>query len=308
MQKLTLAIAMALSFIFVMPSVSDAKPKNKRSTTMTLEMEKKKKLYQYRCNVYNKKKKYRKYRKWKRYCDRLKKIELALAQNAPKPEKKENQYRGFFQKFFSQSDNYNTDNNAAGFFAADRALMASLKKRNEVEAKPTRTLRKKRGRKTRQRTRIVLFEQNNDDDTPSPFRSIFEKNHVAIARKYEGMSARKHRRTLRTVMKIDPMRIPWCAAFANAVLKKAGHEGTGSLMARSFLSYGKKTWRPSKGDIVVFKRGRSRSSGHVGFYMGETIVHGVRYILVLGGNQRKAVSVAMYPKRKVLGYRRISNV
>jgi len=301
MQKLTLAIAMALSFIFVMPSVSDAKPK--RSTTMTLE--KKKKLYQYRCNVYNKKKKYRKYRKWKRYCDRLKKMESASVRTAPKPEKKENQYRGLFHKFFSQNDNYNVDNSAASFFTADKALMASLKKRNEVVVKPTRIARKKKVRKSRQRTRIVLFEQNNNDDSPSPFRSIFEKKHVAIARKYEGMTARRNRRTLRTVMNIDPMRIPWCAAFANAVLKKAGHEGTGSLMARSFLSYGRKTWRPSKGDIVVFKRGRSRRSGHVGFYMGETVHAGVRYILVLGGNQRKAVNVAMYPKRKVLGYRRI---
>ena len=302
MRIFTLAIAMALGLFFAMPTPSEARPNRSHSKVVKKD---KKKLYIYRCNVYNKKKKYRKYRKWKRYCDRLKKMDSVPAQAAPKPEKKENQYRGFFQNFFSQNDNYNADNSAAGFFAADQALMASLKKRNEVVAKPTRTARKKKVRKSRQRTRIVLFEQNNNDDFPLPFRSIFEKNHVVIARKYEGMSARRNRRTLRTVMKIDPMRIPWCAAFANAILKKAGHEGTGSLMARSFLSYGKKTWRPSKGDIVVFKRGRSRSSGHVGFYMGETVVRGVRYILVLGGNQRKAVNVAMYPKRKVLGYRRI---
>ena len=278
MRIFTLAIAMALGLFFAMPTPSEAIPNRSHSKVVKKD---KKKLYIYRCNVYNKKKKYRKYRKWKRYCDRLKKMDSVPAQTAPKPEKKENQYRGFFQNFFSQNDNYNADNSA------------------------TRTARKKKVRKSRQRTRIVLFEQNNNDDFPLPFRSIFEKNHVAIARKYEGMSARRNRRTLRTVMKIDPMRIPWCAAFANAILKNAGHEGTGSLMARSFLSYGKKTWRPSKGDIVVFKRGRSRSSGHVGFYMGETVVRGVRYILVLGGNQRKAVNVAMYPKRKVLGYRRI---
>lgn len=300
------AIALVVFMTFATTSVMTGPAEANRTQSSYKKKKSKKQLYQYRCNVYNKKKKYRKYRKWKRYCDRLKKMDSVPAQTAPKPEKKENQYRGFFQNFFSQNDNYNEDNSAASFFAADRALMASFKKRNEVVAKPTRTARKKKVRKSRRRTRIVLFEQNNDDVSPSPFRSIFEKNHVVIARKYEGMSARRNRRTLRTVMKIDPMRIPWCAAFANAVLKKAGHEGTGSLMARSFLSYGKKTWRPSKGDIVVFKRGRSRRSGHVGFYMGETVVRGVRYILVLGGNQRKAVSVAMYPKRKVLGYRKIS--
>ena len=70
-------------------------------------------------------------------------------------------------------------------------------------------------------------------------------------------------------------------------------------------SWGTATKSPKEGDVVVFARGRSREAGHVGFYVGEEVVDGVRYILVLGGNQRKAVNVAYYPARYVLGYRTI---
>jgi hypothetical protein len=65
------------------------------------------------------------------------------------------------------------------------------------------------------------------------------------------------------------------------------------------------TRHPEYGDIVVFSRGRGQWAGHVGFYVGEEVVEGVRYILVLGGNQRKEVNVAYYPANYVLGYRKI---
>ena len=32
--------------------------------------------------------------------------------------------------------------------------------------------------------------------------------------------------------------VPWCAAFMGAMLKRGGCEGTGSLMARSYLEWG----------------------------------------------------------------------
>jgi len=31
---------------------------------------------------------------------------------------------------------------------------------------------------------------------------------------------------------------PWCAAFMGAMLKRSGHAGTGSLLARSYLDWG----------------------------------------------------------------------
>lgn len=91
----------------------------------------------------------------------------------------------------------------------------------------------------------------------------------------------------------------WCAAFANAMLKRAGIEGTGLLTARSFLNWGEALAKPRPGCIVVFKRGTSAWQGHVAFYVSETATH----IRVLGGNQGNAVSIANYPKADLLGYR-----
>lgn len=144
--------------------------------------------------------------------------------------------------------------------------------------------------------------------TPTP---TFAPEPVRIAREWEGYSIFKNRGDLIKLLsegnekRIDPSRIPWCAAFANAILSQAGYEGTGSLLARSFLGYGIPTTYPAEGDIAVFSRGRNQVAGHVGFYVGEETVEGVKYIKVLGGNQRKGVSVAYYPAGRLLGYRKI---
>lgn len=92
---------------------------------------------------------------------------------------------------------------------------------------------------------------------------------------------------------------PWCAAFANAMLARAGIEGTGSLLARSFLKWGVELKKPVVGCVAVFQRGSSSWQGHVAFYVGETDTH----IEVLGGNQGNAVNIKPYSKKKLLGYR-----
>lgn len=151
-------------------------------------------------------------------------------------------------------------------------------------------------------------EQPMRREIPNP---IITSDPVRIAREWEGLNTRKDRTDLTKLlsdgndMRVDPVRIPWCAAFANAVLSKAGYHGTGSLLARSFLGYGIATKYPREGDIVVFARGRSKTAGHVGFYVGEETLDGVKYIKVLGGNQNKEVSVAYYPADKLLGYRKL---
>ena len=99
------------------------------------------------------------------------------------------------------------------------------------------------------------------------------------------------------------MRIPWCAAFANAILNRSGYETTNSLMARSFLHWGTKTKDPRDGDIVVLKRGQSNATGHVGFFQGYEWFAGVQYVKVLGGNTDNAVQVGYFPISAVLGYR-----
>lgn len=104
--------------------------------------------------------------------------------------------------------------------------------------------------------------------------------------------------------KVDPARIPWCAAWANTVLADTGITGTNSLTARSFLDWGESVKNPSQGDIVVMSRGRSKWAGHVGFYMNTVTLNGKQYVAVLGGNQGKGVNIAYYPASKVLGYRK----
>jgi len=132
------------------------------------------------------------------------------------------------------------------------------------------------------------------------------------ASRLEGLNARKDKEEIKSYLKagnshqtpVDPTRTPWCAAFANAVLRRSGYEGTDSLMARSFLSYGIKTKDPKEGDIVVLKRGRGKVSGHVGFFNGYEWEGDQLYVKVLGGNQNKSVNVAYFPVNYVLDYRR----
>ena len=91
---------------------------------------------------------------------------------------------------------------------------------------------------------------------------------------------------------------PWCSAFVNWVLQKAGVEPrTNSAWARSWLNWGVATDNPIPGTIAVFSRGQN--AGHVAFYLDEDEDR----IKVLGGNQGNAVSVAWYPRTALLGYR-----
>jgi uncharacterized protein (TIGR02594 family) len=140
--------------------------------------------------------------------------------------------------------------------------------------------------------------------------TCFKDNAVVIeAKAWEGKTAKKDRKELRSLFAdgnmppIDPVRTPWCAAFANAILSRSGYETTKSLMARSFLTWGVNTKDPKDGDIVVLKRGRGNTFGHVGFFQGYEVVDGVTYVKVLGGNTDHAVQVGYYPVNKVLGYR-----
>ncbi len=92
--------------------------------------------------------------------------------------------------------------------------------------------------------------------------------------------------------------VPWCAAFVGACLSLAGYRNTGSLLARSYLNYGRKIEPPQEGCIAVFSRGDDPAEGHVGFYVGET----KNNISILGGNQSDRVSVADRPRSRLLGY------
>lgn len=135
------------------------------------------------------------------------------------------------------------------------------------------------------------------------------KEVVVEARKWEGKHERRNKKELKSLfsdngqLPIDPARIPWCAAFANAILNRSGYETTNSLQARSFLHWGRKTNNPQEGDVVVFSRGRNSWAGHVAFFVGYEYFEGIKYVKVLGGNQNQEVNIAYFPVNRVLGYR-----
>ncbi len=100
---------------------------------------------------------------------------------------------------------------------------------------------------------------------------------------------------------VDDDETPWCAAFVGACLRLSGYRSSGSLGARSYENFGedlKKT--PQRGCIVVFTRGDPKAAtGHVAFYDHDD----GNNVVVLGGNQGDAVTLAPFPKSRVLAYR-----
>ena len=102
-----------------------------------------------------------------------------------------------------------------------------------------------------------------------------------------------------TSLKASTDEIAWCSAFANWVVKKAGLTGTNSARARSWETWGEELKKPIPGCIIVFSRGSNPYLGHVAFYLYETS----KYIYCIGGNQSDSVSIARYPKSRVVCYR-----
>lgn len=92
---------------------------------------------------------------------------------------------------------------------------------------------------------------------------------------------------------------PWCAAFVGACLERAGIAGTGSLLARSYLSWGSETDEPSLGAVAVLSRGADPALGHVGFLVGLADDR----VVLLGGNQSDSVSVEAFARSRLLGFR-----
>jgi uncharacterized protein (TIGR02594 family) len=85
----------------------------------------------------------------------------------------------------------------------------------------------------------------------------------------------------------------WCAMFANLVLRRTGHHGSGSALARSFAHYGRPAPGPVPGAIVVFPH-------HVGFVIR---AEGGGRIRVVSGNHGHRVGEGIYSTRRAIAYR-----
>lgn len=97
----------------------------------------------------------------------------------------------------------------------------------------------------------------------------------------------------------------WCAAFAGAILERAGLPSTRKLNARSYLEWGEEVAFDDleTGDIVVFwRKGKNSAYGHVAFFVGLDPQGDLR---VLGGNQSNEVNIATYKKERFLQGRRM---
>lgn len=89
----------------------------------------------------------------------------------------------------------------------------------------------------------------------------------------------------------------WCARFMNMVLQRSGHKGTGSDMARSFASYGRRISGPQVGAIAVMSRGRR--GGHVGVVSG---IDAKGNPIVISGNHGHRVAEATYSRGRIYAY------
>jgi uncharacterized protein (TIGR02594 family) len=89
----------------------------------------------------------------------------------------------------------------------------------------------------------------------------------------------------------------WCAHFMNFVLERTGHQSTGSGLARSFASYGRRISGPQIGAIAVMSRGKN--GGHVGVVSG---IDEKGNPIIISGNHNKRVAEAVYPRGRIYAY------
>ena len=88
----------------------------------------------------------------------------------------------------------------------------------------------------------------------------------------------------------------WCARFMNMVLKHEGYRGTGSDMARSFASYGRRVSGPQIGAIAVMSR---RGGGHVGIISG---IDAQGNPIMISGNNGDRVREAPVSRGRIYAY------
>lgn len=99
----------------------------------------------------------------------------------------------------------------------------------------------------------------------------------------------------------DDSTTPWCGCFAAWVVRQLGVEPPSQpYRARSWANWGAPK-EPLPGCVAVFSRPPNPAHGHVAIVLAE--VNDGAEVAVCGGNQRNAVTVALYPRSRLLGYR-----
>jgi len=102
--------------------------------------------------------------------------------------------------------------------------------------------------------------------------------------------------------------VSWCSAFVGASLEAVGintnsdpkvysKRSKDSSMYWLHWTHGYVLEEPCFGCIAVMER---KGGGHVGFVLGKS--EDGKYLILLGGNQGSAVSIAKFPINKFVGY------
>lgn len=184
-----------------------------------------------------------------------------------------------------------------------RIRLRDEKKTSAEIERQTRLLTQQRDAKLKE-----LQERERKPGPNAGGTAIFDSqiaSYFDTAMKYKGLSETRDKGVLSaffreaTGQSIDPEITKWCAAFVNAVLAANGVKGTGSLAAKSFLTFGKDdTKSPQRGDIAVVRTG---AGNHVGFVDSVDKAGNVR---MLAGNTSDKVAFGTYNKSQILGIRR----
>ena len=88
------------------------------------------------------------------------------------------------------------------------------------------------------------------------FSDTPDQHIISRANAYVGMSERKNRKELRSLINVDPVSTEWCAAFVNSILELENIEGSGTvhhnpLLARSFLSWDKRYQETQYNQVIL---------------------------------------------------------
>jgi uncharacterized protein (TIGR02594 family) len=86
---------------------------------------------------------------------------------------------------------------------------------------------------------------------------------------------------------------PWCAAFVGAMLEMSSIESTRFESAASYMLWGRRLALPVQGAIAVLDH-------HVAFVAG---IRSDGRIMLLGGNQGDAVTIAAFSDKAIKSYR-----
>jgi len=106
-----------------------------------------------------------------------------------------------------------------------------------------------------------------------------------------------------TSLKATADETPWCSAFVNWVVMKAGYSGTKSAAAKGWLDWGHHLTEPRTGAIAVIRR--VSAGADTGFHVGFVVSSTTTSLRLLGGNQSDQVKYSTFSlgSYEVKGYR-----